>query len=121
MNTRSSPFGTTASGRVVSRYDLTAPDGSGASVLDFGAVVLEVRVPDREGRLANVALRFGDLASYETNEPYLGAVVGRYANRIAGAEFELDGRRHRLAANEGTNHLHGGPGGFHVRSWAATP
>lgn len=117
VDVRSSPFGTTATGVIVTRFDLTAPDGSGISVLDFGAVVLEVRVPDRDGRIANVALGHAELGGYERNAPYFGAVVGRCANRIAGARFTLDGEEHRLAANEGRHHLHGGPGGFHVRAW----
>jgi len=117
VQVRSSRFGTTATGAVVTRFDLTAPDGSGISVLDFGAVVLEVRVPDRDGRIANVALGHAELGGYERNAPYFGAIVGRCANRIAGARFALDGAEHRLAANEGRHHLHGGPGGFHVRPW----
>jgi len=117
VHVRSSPFGTTATGVSVTRFDLTAPDGSGISVLDFGAVVLEVRVPDRDGRIANVALGHAELGGYERNAPYFGAVVGRCANRIAAARFTLDGEEHRLAANEGRHHLHGGPGGFHVRAW----
>ena len=119
VQVRSSPFGTTVTGVPVTRFDLTAPDGSGISVLDFGAVVLEVRVPDRDGRIANVALGHAELGGYERNAPYFGAVVGRCANRIAGARFALDGEEHRLAANEGRHHLHGGPGGFHVRPWSA--
>lgn len=108
MNVHRRPFGITASGTAVTRYELTAADGSGVSVLGFGGVVLEVRVPDRDGRLANVALGFGTVADYETNDAYVGAVVGLYANRIAGATFTLDGRPLRLVANEGANHLHGG-------------
>lgn len=111
------PFGTTPEGHVVTRVDLTAPDGSGVSLCDLGAAVLEVRVPDRDGRVANVVLGHRGLAGYLANAPYFGVVVGRCANRIRGAAFALDGRTHRLAANEGTNQLHGGPGGFHARPW----
>lgn len=119
VEVRSSPFGTTATGVPVTRFDLSAPDGSGVSVLDFGAVVLEVRVPDRDGRIENVVLGHAELGGYERNAPYFGAVVGRCANRIGGARFTLDGEERRLAANEGRHHLHGGPGGFHVRAWRA--
>ena len=116
---RTSSFGRTRGGRAVTRFDLTAPDGSGVALLDYGAVVLELRVPDRRGRLANVVLGHRELAGYEANAPYFGALVGRCANRIAGAAFELDGTRYRLPANEGATHLHGGPDGFHARPWDA--
>jgi len=111
------PFGTTPDGRTITRFDLDAPDGSGVSLCELGAAVLEVRVPDREGRLANVVLGHRDLAGYLANAPYFGVVVGRCANRIGGAVFELDGRAFRLTPNEGPNQLHGGPGGFHARVW----
>jgi len=111
-------FGSTDDGRAVARVDLSAPDGSGVALLDLGAAVLEVRVPDREGRLANVVLGHRELAGYLANAPYFGVVVGRCANRIADAAFELDGRQHRLLANEGRKQLHGGPDGFHGRVWS---
>jgi aldose 1-epimerase len=111
------PFGTTPDGRTVTRLDLDAPDGSGVSLCDLGAAVLEVRVPDREGRVANVVLGHRDVAGYLANAPYFGVVVGRCANRIGGAAFELDGRTYRVTPNEGPNQLHGGPAGFHARVW----
>ncbi len=117
VQVHASPFGTTATGVPVTRFDLSAPDGSGVSVLDLGAVVLELRVPDRDGRLANVVLGHAELGGYQRNAPYFGAVVGRCANRIGGARFTLDSEDHRLAANEGRHQLHGGPGGFHLRAW----
>jgi aldose 1-epimerase len=110
-------FGTTPDGRPITRIDLRAPDGSGVSLSDLGAAVLEVRVPDRDGRLANVVLGHRDLDGYLANAPYFGVVVGRCANRIGAAAFELDGRTFRLTPNEGQNQLHGGPGGFHTRVW----
>jgi aldose 1-epimerase len=116
---RTSPFGRTRDGRPVTRFDLLAPDGSGVALIDHGAVVLELRVPDRDGRLDNVVLGHAELAGYEANAPYFGALVGRCANRIAGAAFELDGERYRLPPNEGATHLHGGPDGFHTRAWEA--
>lgn len=119
MTVRARPVGRTSSGERVTRYELTAPDGSGVHVATLGAAVTAVRVPDRDGRLASVALAHPDLAGYERNAPYFGVLVGRCAGRIAGARFELDGRSWRLPANDGPNHLHGGPGGFHARVWAA--
>lgn len=119
MTVRARPIGRTSSGETVTRYELAAPDGSGAQVATLGAAVTAVRVPDREGRLASVALAHPDVAGYERNAPYLGVIVGRCAGRIAGARVELDGRAFRLPANDGANHLHGGPGGFHARVWRA--
>ena len=104
-------------GRAGTRIQLLAPDGSGVVLLDLGAAVTEVRAPDARGALANVVLAHRDLTGYRTNAPYFGVVVGRCANRIGGAAITLDGRRYELAANEGGNHLHGGPGGFHARAW----
>jgi aldose 1-epimerase len=117
LEVRTAPFGATGDGRAVTRIDLLGADGSGIALLDLGAAVTEVRVPDRHGVLANVALGYGGLGGYLVNAPYFGVLVGRCANRIAGAAFDLDGREHRLVANEGRNQLHGGPGGFHARVW----
>lgn len=118
MHVGTIPYGTTDDGRAVTRFDLLAPDGTGVALLDLGAAVLEVRTPDRDGRLANVVLGHRGLAGYLANAPYFGVVVGRCANRIGGAEIVLDGRRYPLAPNEGRHQLHGGPGGFHARVWS---
>ncbi len=112
-----SPFGRLPDGRAVTRIDLNADDGSGISLLDLGAAVVEVRVPDRHGEVGNVVLGHRDLAGYAVNAPYFGVIVGRCANRIAGSRFELDGRVFDLVPNEGPNQLHGGPDGFHARVW----
>ncbi len=98
-------------------HRLSAPDGSGVRVIETGAAWVEVLVPDREGRLANVTLAHRAPRAYRTNRAYLGAVVGRTAGRIGGARYELDGRRVALPANEGRHHLHGGPDGWHRRRW----
>ncbi len=117
MQVRTDPCGSRADGRPVSRTQLLAPDGSGVALLDLGATVTEVRAPDARGVLANLVLAHRDLAGYLANAPYFGAIVGRCANRIGGAAITIDGRRYALAANEGRNQLHGGPGGFHARMW----
>jgi aldose 1-epimerase len=80
---------------------------------------MSLAVPDRDGRLANVVLGFDTPDAYADNPRYLGAIVGRYANRIAKARFTLDGRTYQLAANNGANHLHGGATGFDKRVWRA--
>ncbi|MFE6662578.1 aldose epimerase family protein [Streptomyces sp. NPDC057697] len=116
---RTEDFGTLADGTPVHRWTLER-DGTRVRVLTYGGIVQSVEVPDRDGVRAGVALGLPDLAGYETfSGPYFGALVGRYANRIGGARFELDGRTHRLTPNEGRNQVHGGARGFDKRVWRA--
>ncbi|MGW1102585.1 aldose epimerase family protein [Streptomyces sp. NPDC002540] len=116
---RTEEFGTLADGAVVHRWTLER-DGTRVRVLTYGGIVQSVEVPGRDGARADVALGLPDLAGYETfSGPYFGALVGRYANRIGGACFELDGHTHRLTRNEGRNHVHGGARGFDKRVWRA--
>ena len=86
-------FGTTRDGEVVSCYTLRNNQGMVLRLLDYGALILELWVPDRQGELADVVLGFDSLAAYQQDSPYFGAVIGRVANRIAGASFELEGKR----------------------------
>ncbi|MEU3183134.1 aldose epimerase family protein [Streptomyces sp. NPDC006923] len=117
MNTER--VGATAEGTPVHRWTLERAE-SRVRLLTYGGVVQSVEVPDRNGGIANVALGFPDVAGYlGSRGPYFGALVGRYANRIAGAAFTLDGRTHRLARNDGPNTLHGGEQGFDRRVWHA--
>lgn len=88
-------------------------------VMSYGAIIVSLRTPDRDGRFEDIVLGHERLAGYQSNTPYFGAVVGRYANRIRGGEFELDGQRFRLSRNEGRNTLHGGLRGFDQALWAA--
>ncbi|MGU3466798.1 aldose epimerase family protein [Methylobacterium sp. C33D] len=112
------PFGTTADGRPVGRHTLCR--GSlRVAVIEYGAAVTAIEVPDRAGRPANVVLGLDTLAGYETVSPSFGAIVGRYANRIAGGRFSLDGHSYRLPVNEAPNTLHGGPENFGKRLWRA--
>jgi aldose 1-epimerase len=90
-------------------------------VLSYGGIIQSLVTPDRDGGLASIVLGFDTLDAYLADTRYIGAVIGRYANRIAGARFTLDGRVHRLPANDGTSHLHGGPRGFHTVPWRAEP
>ena len=114
-------FGTTAGGAAVDAYTLTNAHGMSVRVLTYGAVIQSLVVPDAQGRPADVVLGFDDLKGYETQSPYFGAVVGRYANRIAAGRFTLDGTTYRLATNNGPNHLHGGVRGFDKVVWGAEP
>ncbi|MEU6475403.1 aldose epimerase family protein [Streptomyces sp. NPDC047017] len=114
-------FGTLSDGTPVHRWTLERA-GVRVRVLSYGGIVQSLQVPDRDGRAADVVLGFADLDGYLTHpEPYLGALVGRYANRIGGARFALDGRTYELARNDGPNSLHGGARGFDKRVWEVTP
>ncbi len=115
---RSEPFGTLPDGRPVERFLLQAGDLE-VAVLTYGAVLQSVRAPDSSGHVGEVTLGYDDLDGYLADGGYLGAVVGRYANRIAGGRFTLDGVEHVLPQNHGTSCLHGGPGGFHAQLWSA--
>jgi aldose 1-epimerase len=111
------PFGETAAGRRVDLFTI-GDGGLDVSIMTFGAAMQSVHVPGRDGSRANVALGFATLPEYiENTGHYFGATVGRYANRIGGGRFELDGVVHELSRNEGDNCLHGGPGGFDRKVW----
>ncbi|MDA5142692.1 galactose mutarotase [Streptomyces sp. AD681] len=110
-------FGTLSDGTPVHRWTLER-SGVRVRVLSYGGIVQSAEVPDRDGHPADVVLGFADLDGYVAHpEPYFGALVGRYANRIAGGRFPLDGRTYALAPNEGPNTLHGGARGFDKRVW----
>jgi len=94
-----------------------AQGGLAARILTLGAILQRLKVPDRDGRIANVTLGCDDEAGYLAQSTYLGAVIGRYANRIAGGAFTLDGVRYQLPLNNGPNNLHGGPDGFDRATW----
>ncbi|MEW2252246.1 aldose epimerase family protein [Streptomyces sp. NPDC006975] len=114
-------FGTLSDGTPVHRWTLER-SGVRVRVLSYGGIVQSVEVPDRQGRTGAVVLGFEELEGYLAHpEPYLGALVGRYANRIAGARFTLDGRTCALPANNGPNALHGGERGFDKRVWDVEP
>lgn len=111
-------FADTSLGEPVFLYTLENGKGMRALVTNYGARMVGCMVPDRRGRMVDVVSGFSTLKGYlRSGERYYGAVVGRYANRIAGARFTLDGTTHLLRANDGPNQLHGGPNGFHNRVW----
>ncbi|WNM34894.1 aldose epimerase family protein [Streptomyces sp. Li-HN-5-11] len=114
-------FGTLSDGTEVHRWTLERA-GVRVRVLSYGGIVQSVEVPDRDGRTTDVVLGFPGLEGYLAHpEPYLGALIGRYANRIAGGRFPLDGRTYALEQNNPPNSLHGGDRGFDKRVWEATP
>ncbi|MFI6701738.1 aldose epimerase family protein [Streptomyces sp. NPDC050509] len=119
MNTER--VGATPEGTPVDRWTLERA-GTRIRLLTYGGIVQSVEVPDRNGAVADIVLGFPDLAGYlDHRGPYYGALVGRYANRVAGSAFTLDGVVHRVTPNEGPNCLHGGTYGFDRRVWDAEP
>ena len=116
-----SSFGTTPTGDSVTLYTLTNRQGVEARIMNFGGVVVSLKVPDRNDSLADVVLGFDELEPYLESAPYFGAIVGRYGNRIANGKFTLDGTEYNLAQNNGPNHLHGGLKGFDKVLWQAKP
>jgi aldose 1-epimerase len=116
-----STFGTTKDGQAVDLYTLTNANGVVAKVITYGALLTELHVPDRTGKLADVVLGFKTLDRYEGDHPYFGGTIGRVANRIAKGTFKLGGQEYALAVNNGPNHLHGGLKGFDKRVWKAQP
>jgi aldose 1-epimerase len=120
MTRTSQPFGT-AGGVAATLYTLTNARGSQLKVTDFGATVTELHVPDREGKFADVVLGFDDVSGYAANCPYFGATIGRVANRIRDARFELGEKDYALEANNGVHHLHGGQTGWDKVFWQLEP
>ncbi len=112
-------FGTTADGKTADLYTLKNKNGMQVSITNFGATVVSIIVPDKAGKMADVALGYDDLAGYELNKNYLGVLVGRYGNRIAHGKFSIDGAEYTLAKNNGDNSLHGGIKGFNKAMWEA--
>jgi len=108
-----------ADGKEVDLYTLTNRNGLIAKITNYGGIVVELHVPDRSGQMGDVALGYDNLADYIKKNPYFGATVGRIGNRIANAQFELEGKTYKLAANNGTNHLHGGKKGWDKVVWDA--
>ncbi len=114
------PYGTTSDGISVDRYALTNAAGMSTCIITFGGIVVRLDVPDRDGNMADVTLGYDSLETYEENPPYMGAIIGRCANRIGGSRFSLGGKEYALAPNaDGTNHLHGGNKGFDKAVWSA--
>jgi aldose 1-epimerase len=120
------PWGKTTAGTPVLRYTMTNASGASVSLMPLGAAVLSIKVPDRNGQMADVVLGYGQPADYQTNNsPMYGLTIGRYANRIVGTDISLDGESFHLAAPAGrggapaTSVMHGGPDGFSARLWKA--
>jgi aldose 1-epimerase len=122
----SAPFGTTPDGKAVEIFTMKNSNGLEVHAMTYGAIITSIKTPDETGKLGDIVLGFDSLGGY-TNPayiahlPYFGAVVGRYANRIAGGKFSIDGTQYQLPTNDGPNSLHGGTKGFDQRVWDGTP
>lgn len=121
MSISTKPFGQLPNGQAVTQYTMTNARGASVSVIDYGGIVTSILVPDKNGRLDDVALGFDHLGGYLADHGCMGDTVGRYGNRIAAGRFTLDGVTYQLACNNGANHLHGGNVGFSQKMWAITP
>lgn len=122
----SEPFGELPDGTAVELYTVTNANGVVMKATNYGGVLTSLMVPDADGQLEDVVLGFDSVAgytfeAYRASNPYFGAIIGRYGNRIGGAQFELDGETYQLAANNGPNTLHGGNVGFDKVVWDAEP
>lgn len=116
----SQPFGSSKEGTAVTLYTLKNKDGVEMKVMNYGGIIVSLKVPDKNGVVEDVVLGYDSLSPYLKSNPFFGALVGRYGNRIANGKFSLDGKTYSLAANDGKNHLHGGVKGFDKVVWTAT-
>ncbi|MDX1564091.1 MAG: aldose epimerase family protein [Phycisphaeraceae bacterium] len=118
MEIQRSDFGT-VDDQKVTLYTLKNANGLLAKITNYGAIVTELHVPNKQGKMADIVHGFNDLASYRQSSPYFGATIGRIGNRIANAAFTLEGKTYKLAANNGKHHLHGGKKGWDKVIWDA--
>jgi len=126
MSITQSDFGVLSDGQKATLYTLTNANGAVAKITDFGGIVTELWMPDKNGKLGDIVLGFDSVEgylsdAYKASGPYFGALIGRYGNRIGQGQFTLDGTTYTLATNNGPNHLHGGLKGFDKVLWKAEP
>lgn len=114
-------FGTLQDGTEIMAYTLTNANGISMKVISFGGIITSLKTPDRDGTLEDIVLGYDNLEGYVTKNPYFGALIGRFGNRIANGQFTLDGQTYDLAKNNGPNHLHGGIKGFDKVVWDIKP
>ncbi|MCH5264912.1 MAG: galactose mutarotase [Lachnospiraceae bacterium] len=120
MSITTSRFGTTKDGAEVTQYTITNKQGVSVSALDYGAVIVSLMTPDKNGKLSDIVLGFDDVAGYEVNGCFFGAFIGRHGNRIGQARFTLNGVTYQLEKNDGENNLHGGTPGYHQVMYQAS-
>lgn len=110
-------YGTTTGGKIVHKYSLTNKNGMSVDVITYGGIIKSLTAPDKNGEYKNIVLGYDSLSQYIKNNPYFGAIIGRYGNRIAKGKFSLDGKEYSLETNNELNHLHGGTKGFDKVVW----
>lgn len=111
-------YGKTSEGKSVEQFILTNSKGAEAKIITFGGIVTSLKMPDKNGKFGQIVLGYNNLQGYENDSFYIGALIGRYANRIGNAQFSLNGKTYNLAKNNGENNLHGGLKGFHKVVWS---
>jgi aldose 1-epimerase len=121
MSVSREPFGITPDGARVDRYMLKNLRGVRVTILTYGGVVQSIEMPDKNGKLGDIVLGFDRLDDYIKGGYYFGAIIGRFANRIANGRFTLNGKQYQIPVNNGPNALHGGPAGFSRKVWTAAP
>ena len=119
MSIKKESFGVTKEGDSIEKITVSNQDGLEMSVITYGGIIQNLKVPDKNGNYEDVVLGFDSISQYENGNPYFGALIGRYGNRIAGGKFSLEGEDYQLETNDGPNHLHGGEKGFDKKVWAA--
>ena len=119
MKVSKTPFGSTSNGTAVDLFTLENPNGMQAKITNYGGILTQLHVPDKNGKLGDVVLGYDKLSSYIKASPYFGCITGRYANRIAKGQFKIGETTYKLATNNGENHLHGGDVGFDKKVWTA--
>jgi len=117
---KSAPFGTTPDGKEVKCFTITNKNGIVVNVIEFGGNIISIETPDKDGKLGHITLGYDNLEQWMENPTYFGSTIGRVGNRIAKGKFSIDGTEYQLATNNGPNHLHGGPDGFHKRVWSGS-
>lgn len=116
-----SEFGKTEDGSIIDQYRLKNSNGLEICIITYGGRITSLKVPNNKGKLENIVLGFNNIEDYQKENPFFGALIGRFGNRIAKGKFTLEGHEYVLATNDGANHLHGGNKGFDRVIWNATP
>ena len=114
-------FGKLPDGREVTLVTLKNSNGVELDVTNYGGIITRLMTPDAKGQPGDIVLGYDNLQQYLDNNPYFGAIIGRFGNRIAKGQFTIDGKKYQLATNDGENHLHGGVQGFDKKLWQMQP